>query len=276
MTGPGLFSDIGKKAKDLLTKDYYTYDQKLSVSSSSVSGVALTSAAVRKGGLCTFDVGSQYKYKNTLIDAKVDTESNISATLIISDILPSTKAIASIKLPDYNSGKLEVQYLHHHASLASVVTLNKSPLIELSGTIGAQGIAFGSEVGYDTSSGVLTKYNAGIDLTKPEYNASVILMDKGDTLKASLVRHLDETQRNTGVLEILRRFSINENTVTVGAQYALDPQTIVKARLNNFGKLGALLQHEVIPKSILTISGELDTKALERTPKFGLALALKP
>jgi len=32
----------------------------------------------------------------------------------------------------------------------------------------------------------------------------------------------------------------------------------------------------VKPKSILTISGEFDTKALDRTPKFGLALALKP
>ncbi|KAG6533276.1 mitochondrial outer membrane protein porin 5-like [Zingiber officinale] len=275
MTGPGLFSNIGKTAKDLLTKDY-TSDQKLSVSSSSITGVALTSAAVRNGGLCSFDVGSQYKYKNTLIDVKVDSESNISTTVVISGILPSTKTIASIKLPDYNSGKLEVQYLHHHASLASVVALNKSPLIELSGTMGSQGIAFGAEAGFDTVSGAFTKYSAGIGLTKPEYNASVILMDKGDTMRASYVHHFDESQRSSTVLEILRRFSINENTVTVGGQYALDPWTTVKARLNNFGKLGALLQHEVRPKSMLTISGEFDTKALERTPKFGLALALKP
>uniref|UniRef100_A0A453IQK8 Uncharacterized protein n=1 Tax=Aegilops tauschii subsp. strangulata TaxID=200361 RepID=A0A453IQK8_AEGTS len=38
MKGPGLFTDIGKKAKDLLTRDY-TYDQKLSVSTVSSSGV---------------------------------------------------------------------------------------------------------------------------------------------------------------------------------------------------------------------------------------------
>lgn len=68
-----------------------------------------------------------------------------------------------------------MQYLHHHASLASVVALNKSPLIELSGTMGSQGIAFGAEAGFDTVSGAFTKYSAGIGLTKPEYNASVIL-----------------------------------------------------------------------------------------------------
>lgn len=37
----------------------------------------LTSAAVKKGGLYSLDVGSQYKYKNTFIDVKVDTSSNV-------------------------------------------------------------------------------------------------------------------------------------------------------------------------------------------------------
>lgn len=56
----------------------------------------------------------------------------------------------------------------------------------------------------------------------------------------------------------------------------MDSLTLVKAKLNNHGKLGALLQHEIIPKSLVTMSSELDTRALDRTPKFGLALALKP
>lgn len=38
---------------------------------------ALTSTAVKKGGLSTGDVGALYKYKNTLIDVKVDTGSNV-------------------------------------------------------------------------------------------------------------------------------------------------------------------------------------------------------
>ncbi|KAF9598943.1 hypothetical protein IFM89_033141, partial [Coptis chinensis] len=51
---------------------------------------------------------------------------------------------------------------------------------------------------------------------------------------------------------------------------------MVKARLNSNGKLGALLQHELKPKSVLTISSEIDTKALDKNPRFGLALAIKP
>ncbi len=71
-------------------------------------------------------------------------------------------------------------------------------------------------------------------------------------------------------------FSTNENTITVGTQHALDPLTTVKARVNNSGKASTLIQHEWRPKSFFTISGEVDTKSIDKTAKVGLALALKP
>ena len=81
----------------------------------------------------------------------------------------------------------------------------------------------------------------------------------------------------TGVAgEITKRLSTNENTFTVGGSYAVDRLTMVKAKLDNHGKLGAILQHEIIKKLLLTLSTELDTKALDKTPRFGLALALRP
>lgn len=90
------------------------------------------------------------------------------------------------------------------------------------------------------------------------------------------MHHLDQLKKSAAVGEITRKFSTNENTFTVGGSYAVDHLTVVKAKLNNHGKLGAVLQHELIPKSILTLSSEFDTKALDQTPRFGLALALKP
>ncbi|XP_050291912.1 mitochondrial outer membrane protein porin 2-like isoform X2 [Quercus robur] len=273
--GPGLFTDIGKKAKDLLTRDFNS-DQKFTVSTYSDAGVALSSTAVKKGGFSTGDVAAQYKYKNAVFDVKVDTESNISTTITFTEILPSTKTIASFKVPDYNSGKLEVQYFHDHATLTTAVALNQSPAIDVSATIGTPSIAFGAEAGYDTTTGNFTKYTAGFSVAKPESSASIILGDKGDSIKASYVHHLDQFKKSAAVGEITRKFSTNENTFTVGGSYAIDSLTVVKAKLNNHGKLGALLQHEVIPKSVLTVSGEVDTKALDKNPKFGLAIALRP
>ncbi|KAM7263266.1 hypothetical protein ACFE04_000949 [Oxalis oulophora] len=264
------------KLQNLLTRDYNS-DQKFSVYSYSDAGVAITSSAVKKGGLSTGDVAAQYKYKNTLFDVKVDTDSNVLTTITFTEILPSTKTIASFKVPDYNSGKLEVQYFHDHATLTAAACLNKqSPLIDVSATIGTPSIAFGAEAGYDTTSGNFTKYTAGISVVKPDSCASILLGDKGDTIKASYVHHLDQLRRSAAVGELTRRFSTNENTITVGGSFAIDPLTTVKAKLNNNGKLGALLQHQIIPKSLLTVSSEIDTKALDKYPRFGLAIALKP
>uniref|UniRef100_A0A7N0T4P1 Uncharacterized protein n=1 Tax=Kalanchoe fedtschenkoi TaxID=63787 RepID=A0A7N0T4P1_KALFE len=273
--GPSLFSDIGKKPRDLLTRDYNA-DQRLSVSTYSSTGVALTSSAGKKGGFSTGDVAAVYKYKNTLIDAKVDTASTIATSITFFDVFPSTKAVASIKLPDYTSGKLEAQYFHDHATFTTAVSLNQTPVVDLSATLGNPTIAFGAEAGYETSTGNFTKYTAGIGVTQPDSSASVLLGDKGDSLKVSFVKNLDKLKRTNLAGEFSRRFSTNENTVTVGCSHIIDPLTQVKVKLNNHGQLATVLQHEVIPKSLLTISTEFDTKALDKTPKFGLALALKP
>ncbi|KAG8373848.1 hypothetical protein BUALT_Bualt11G0067900 [Buddleja alternifolia] len=273
--GPGLFTDIGKKAKDLLIKDYLS-DHKFSVSTYSESGVALTTSTVKKGGYSSGDVAAQYTYKNTSADVKVDTESNISATLAFADIVPSSKTIATLKFPNYESGKLEFQYFHPHASLTAAVGLNQAPPVDFSVTLGTPTFALGAEAGYETTSGKLTKYTAGITVTKPDSCASIILGDKGDTIKASYIHYADQLKKSAAVGEITRKFSTNENTFTVGGSYAIDSLTLVKVKLNNHGTLGAVLQHEVIRKSLVTISSEFDTKALDKTPRFGVSLALKP
>lgn len=100
--------------------------------------------------------------------------------------------------------------------------------------------------------------------------------DKGDTLNASYY-HIVSPLTNTAVgAELTHSFSSNENTLTIGTQHALDPLTSVKARVNNYGRASALIQHEWRPKSLFTISGEVDTRAIEKSAKIGLALALKP
>nr|GMC52818.1 ADP-ribosylation factor-like protein 8A [Ipomoea batatas] len=242
-TGPGLFSGIGKKAKDLLTKDYIS-DQKISVSTYSDCGVTITPTAVKKGALSTGDVAVQYKYKTTTVDVKVDTESHIFTTLTFTNIVPSSKTVASMKFPDYNSGKLEFEYLHHHATFtAAVAAPNQSPIIDLSLTLGTPTFAIGAEA------------------------------DKGDTIRASYTQHLDALKKTAAVGEIVRRFSTNENTFTVGGSCAIDHLTNVKLKLNNHGKLGALLQHEEVSASHLhdVLGGELGSLILVMS---GAALSL--
>lgn len=274
-SSPAPFSEIGKKAKDLLTKDY-NFDQKFCLSVIGTTGLGLTATGLKRDQIFIGDLSTIYKSGNTTVDVKVDTYSNVTTKVTVSNLLPSTKAALSFKIPDNKSGKLDVQYLHPHAAFDSSIGLNPNPLLELSATIGSKELSLGGEVAFDTASASFIKYNAGISLNKHDYSAALLLTDKGQALKASYIHYVDSKNGTTVAAELIHRFSSYRNNFSIGSSHAIDPFTIVKTRLSDNGKIATLLQREWRPKSLITFSAEYDSKAVNATPKLGLALTLKP
>ncbi|CAM0954294.1 unnamed protein product [Alopecurus aequalis] len=274
--GPGLYTEIGKKARDLLYKDYQTA-HKFSLTTTAANGAAITVTGTKKNEVVFSEIQSQLKNKKYTVDVKATSDSKVITSVTINELYtPGLKGTLSIPTPYQKSapGKAELQYLHPHAGINASVGLNSNPLVNFSGVVGTKAVAFGIDVAFDTASGDFTKYNAGVSHTNQDLTASLNLNNKGDILAASYYHQVHGT---TAVgAEIAHTFSSNKNTVTMGAQHELDPLTTVKARFNNFGIASALLQHAWRPKSLITFSTEVDTKAMEKSPKFGLALALKP
>ncbi|XP_062206690.1 mitochondrial outer membrane protein porin 4-like [Phragmites australis] len=274
--GPGLYSDIGKKARDLLYRDFQT-DQKFTLTTYAANGAAITAASTKKNEAIFSEIQTQLKQKNFTLDVKATSESLLLATITTEDLgVPGLKKIVTIPFPYQTAGKAEVQYLHDYAGISASVGLNSKPLVNLSGVFGNKAIAVGADVAYDTATGNFTKYNAGVSLTNADLIAAVTLNNKCDSLTASYY-HLVNTENNTAVgVELTHSFSSNKNTITFGTQHTLDPQTTVKARYNNHGMASALIQHEWRPKSLFTLSTEVDTNAFEKSSKVGLSLVLKP
>ncbi|XP_076948382.1 mitochondrial outer membrane protein porin of 36 kDa-like [Bidens hawaiensis] len=237
---------------------------------------AITSSGAKKGDLFLADVSTKLVNKNITTDVKVDTNSKLLTTINIDEPAPGLKTIFSFVVPDQRSGKVELQYLHEYAGISTSIGLTASPSVNFSGVAGNNTVALGTDVCFDTATGNFTKYNAALSFSTSDLTASLILNDKADTLTASYY-HTVSPLTNTAVgAELSHGFSSNENSLTIGTQHSLDPLTTVKARVNNAGIASALLQHEWRPKSVLTISGEVDTRAIEKSAKVGLALALKP
>ncbi|OVA09071.1 Eukaryotic porin/Tom40 [Macleaya cordata] len=273
--GPGLYTDIGKKARDLLYKDYQS-DQKFTITTYTSTGVAISSSGTKKGELFLADVNTQLKQKNITADVKVDTNSRLFTTITVDEPAPGLKTIFSFIVPDQRSGKVELQYQHDYAGISTSIGLTANPVVNFSGVFGSNIVALGTDLSFDTATGNFIKCNAGLTFSHTDLIASLTLNDKGDSLNVSYY-HTVSPLTNTAVgAELTHGFSTNENILTIGTQHALDPLTMVKARLNNFGKASALIQHEWRPKSLFTISGEVDTRAIEKSAKIGLALALKP
>ncbi|XP_072979334.1 mitochondrial outer membrane porin-like [Typha angustifolia] len=274
--GPGLYSDIGKKARDLLYRDYQT-DQKFVVTTYTADGVAITASGTRKDELIFGEVQYQMKNKNIGFDVKVNSESNFLTTVTVDELgTPGLKTIFSFIVPDQRSGKVELQYLHDYAGVNASVGLTANPIVNLAGVVGTSALAVGADVSFDTATGNFTKYNAVVNFINYDLIASLTLNDKGDSLSASYY-HLVSPLTSTAVgAELTHSFSSNENTLTFGTQHLLDPLTLVKARLNNYGKASFAIQHEWRAKSFITLSSEIDTKAIEKSSKVGLSLVLRP
>ncbi|KAJ7522715.1 hypothetical protein O6H91_18G024000 [Diphasiastrum complanatum] len=273
--GPGLYSEIGKRTRDLLTRDYNS-DHKFTVTTTTSTGLVFTSTGVKKGEHFLGDLSTQFKHNTLTVDVKADTKSNILSTITVDEIAPGAKTILHFTVPDQKTGKVEFQYLHDYAGISTVVGLTASPIVDFAAAIGSDGFAIGGEVAFNTASGKFSKYNAGIGYTQPDFSAAVHIVDKGDILRASYSHTVSPLTRSSVGAEIAHKLSTNDNVFAIGGSHSLDPLTTVKGRLNNHGKLAAVIQHEWRPKSLVTLSGEVDTRALEKSAKLGLALVLKP
>ncbi|RWW82200.1 hypothetical protein BHE74_00009352 [Ensete ventricosum] len=284
---------------DLLYRDYQT-DHKFTVTTCTSDGVvsdcllfsasffflcpmllAITATGTRKNDLIFGEIQSQIKNKNVTFDVKTNSDSNVGilsfSRFTVDELAtPGLKTIFSFVIPDQRSGKVELQYLHDYAGVNASIGLTANPVVNLSGVVGSKKVSVGADVAFDTATGNFIKYNAGLSITNADLIASLTLNNKGDSLSASYY-HLVNPLSSTAVgAELNHSFSSNENTLTFGTQHSLDPLTSVKARFNNYGKASALIQHEWKPKSFLTISGEVDTKAIENSSKIGLSLVLRP
>lgn len=71
--------------------------------------------------------------------------------------------------------QLELQYRQEYAGITGSIGLTPAPIVEATGAIGSEGFSVGGELAFDTASGSLIKYNAGVGFVKPDFNASLIL-----------------------------------------------------------------------------------------------------
>ncbi|CAL9113792.1 unnamed protein product [Musa acuminata var. zebrina] len=259
----------------LLNKDY-NFDHKFIFSKTSDSGLGLTATGIKVNELFIGDISTQYKSGKTVVDVKVDTNSNISTTVTVNELLAGAKTSLSFKIPDQKSGKLDVHYLHDLVAFNSSIGLTPTPLLEFAAAIGSRELTLGAEIGFDSASASFTKYNAGLGFNKHDFSVALMLTDKGETLKASYIHVLNPINGAAVAAEMIHKFNTNENGFTIGSSHNVDSLTMVKTRFSNSGKAAVLCQHQWRPKSFITLSAEYDPKAVSAPPKLGLALALKP
>ncbi|KAK9934236.1 hypothetical protein M0R45_021388 [Rubus argutus] len=71
------------------------------------------------------------------------------------------------------------------------------------------------------ASGTFAKYTASVILSKPDFSASVILADKGESIKASYLHHLSKLNGGAVVGEVARNISFHPKTLHKNPKFGL-------------------------------------------------------
>ncbi|RZC89334.1 hypothetical protein C5167_029239 [Papaver somniferum] len=100
--------------------------------------------------------------------------------------------------------------------------------------VGTPLFSLGTDISYDTASGNLTKWNAGVSFTNADMIGSLFSFVDVCVIFNASYWHIDSPMTYTDVgAKLSHSFSTNENTLTIGTKKALDQLTYVKARINN-------------------------------------------
>ncbi|TKY55121.1 Mitochondrial outer membrane protein porin 1 [Spatholobus suberectus] len=243
-TSPGIYFDIGKKAKDVLHKDYAH--------------------------------PSPIHYHYQFMDYNVDLSCQVD------EIVPGFRSLLKCTIPD--SGKVELHHLTNYTGITGCIGLEGNlekgydPVVNLSGLVGTNIVSLGANVAFDIPTRTINKLNAGLGLNTPFLVASLTMHDRFDIVKASCYHEVNPLTKTAIAAELKHSLSVGETGVIIGAQHSFFPQTLVKARLDTYGKAGALIQQGLWERCFITMAGEVELKNSDNTlhPKVGVSVALRP
>jgi len=182
---PNLFS----LSLSLLLFSFFFFSNS-SPNSSPISQV-FTATTIKKDDAVENALKAAYKTGRVGLAATLGAGGALSATATVADVAPGLAVSLTGAVPDISSAKLGLDYLRPHLTAKATVGLSSTPKVELSATSGVKDVAFGLSGAYDSAKGSVSAWSAGASLTRPDFQASAMLLDLGKTVKLGYAHNVD-------------------------------------------------------------------------------------
>ncbi|KAL1916293.1 uncharacterized protein VTP21DRAFT_5910 [Calcarisporiella thermophila] len=276
------FSDIGKLANDLFSKDYPLGVTKLEAKTVAQNGVTFTATGAQdsKTGIVQGELKTKYSdAKNGLTLTESWTTSNVltGQVEVENKIAPGVKLDATASfLPATGSKNAKLGIFYKAPAVHSRVfaDLFRGPTLTADAVVARNGLLAGVEVAYDVHEAKITRYNTAVGYSTPEYTLTLHANNNLNLFSASYY-HRVNTQVEAGGRAVWDAKSNAAVALEVGTKYTLDKDAFVKAKVNNNGIFGLSYTQAVRKGVKLTIAGSVDTARLsENAHKLGLSIVL--
>jgi len=276
MSNPPLFKDLGKRATDLLTKEFPSEEKKFEWKGTTSNGVTIETNAVQKAdNPIVGTITPSYKYQeyglsflgefNTNKDIKLETS-------IENQVVEGAK----VTLTGEQKGKdtyatLGGEYKHAKATLNGSVDFGKSKgnTIKASSVFGHNGWLLGLSTEYLLGSDhqELRLFNTTIGYGAGDYDLTVfgriVGGEKGDRNEVGGTYYHNVKEGLSFGAEVVFDTTAAESKpkLAFGGSYKLQEDTTVKAKVDTAGVLGLSYAQKFSKNSKLTIGTKIDTGA---------------
>ncbi|CDH50053.1 voltage-dependent ion-selective channel [Lichtheimia corymbifera JMRC:FSU:9682] len=282
MSVPVAFNDIGKPAKDLLSKDYPVGGVKLEVKTTAPNGVTFKVNGQRdnKTGIIVGDLETKYADKakgvtfteawttSNHLNGKIELENNLAKGLKL-------ELVTSL-LPSVNEKGAKINATYKQPNIHTVATLDVLKThFTVNSVAGRQGFLAGGEVSYNVLDGKISRYNAALGYSAGEYAVAVHALNNLNNYAVSYYHKVNPDLEASGKASCDASGS-NAVALEVGAKLKLDSSAFVKGKISNSGVLGVAYTQLLRPGVKVNLGASIDTSRLnENAHKLGLSLTLE-
>jgi hypothetical protein len=236
---PGLYGDIGKKANDLLTKEFPD-KPKFELKTKTSNGVVQELSLTKRGDDLLGVINPKYTFvkHGVTVGFTADTDKNTKFEVTIDKLLPGLKLTTIVDSKKFNAIQFDGEYKHDYVALNGSVDVlnNEGTEASLAGVVGYEGFSVGLQSKY--SKGALSAVNGTAAYTTPDYVFTVFGLFKNNKVGLSYFHKV--TNYATAGFDAsfdLDKAQATPSKLTVGGSYQLDTDTTLKGKLDTDGKL---------------------------------------
>jgi hypothetical protein len=236
---PGLYADVGKKASDLLTKEFpdkSKFELKTKTSNGVVQEVSLTKSGDALLGL----INPKYTFAKhgVTLGFTADTDKNTKFEVAIEKAIPGLKLTTIVDSKKLNAIQFDGEYKHEYFAVNGSVDVmnNEGTEASLAGVVGYEGFSLGLQSKYGR--GALSAVNGTAAYTTNDYVFTLFGLFKSNRVGVSYFHRV--TPFATAGFDAsfdLDKAQASPSKLTVGGSYQLDTDTILKGKLDTDGKL---------------------------------------
>jgi len=275
-----LYVDLGKKATDLLTKDFPD-KTKFELNTRAPNGLQLQTTATRNNdGSIVGSVQPKYTFvKNSVtLSSTIDTHKVVKVEATVENPIPGLKATLGGQ-SDTESFKADFEWKHDRATVTTGLDFfsTKGNTLTASGVVHHEGFSLGASAEYFISDKQEVRKLDGVAAyTTPDLQVTAFSRRKGDVLGGTYF------QRVSALLGLGAEISFDlgkaDGTpkLTFGGNYVLDAptSTTVKGKFDTDGKLSLSYGQRLNSFSKFTIGSTVNTNNLGASGNHAVGVSL--